>query len=185
MPENETILVKKLHWNVRVFPGGKRWWDHLADQNTTSTKHDFTWTEETRVFFFWSTPIYFRLFVSPDQFQPSPPDQNSFYKKQYTLPSNQCLFWQKHALSFFKKLKKSLNFSTKIYTIVVFPCYSLYPRYSDAAVSKGKLGLSKRASDELPRRRWQNKTFYIYFYQNLSKYDEILFNRSANGDFFS
>ena len=51
MPENETILVKKLHWNVKVFPGGKRWWDHLADQNSTSTKHDFTWTEETRVFF--------------------------------------------------------------------------------------------------------------------------------------
>ena len=35
-----------------------------------------------------------------------------------------------------------MNFLTKIYTIFVFPCYSLYPRLSDAAVSKGKLGLS-------------------------------------------
>lgn len=56
---------------------GRRW-DHLADQNATSTKHDFTWTEETKGINFEPTPIYFHLFVSPDQFQPSPPDQNSF-----------------------------------------------------------------------------------------------------------
>ena len=146
MPENETILVKKLHWNVRVFPGGKRWWDHLADQNTTSTKHDFTWTEETRVFLFFDPPQFIFVYsFLPTSFN----DLRQIKIHSPTKNSLHCLqtnaFFGKSTLSvFFKKLKKSLNFSTKIYTIVVFPCYSLYPRYSDAAVSKGELDLSKR-----------------------------------------